>query len=136
MGLCINEWGQVVSFDVAPANVSDLHFLPLAHALSGCSVLLADRGFALSRQPKKAKEHQKLGRVPPDNVLICGRGQWKARRLVETVLALFTQVLHIKRLTQRQEQGVRMRLCFAVAAFNLCASWHGTPSLHLAPFAL
>lgn len=136
MGLCINNVGQVVSWSVAEANVSDLHFLPLAHKLSGHSILLADQGFLLSRKPKKAYLHRRLGRTRPDNVLVCKRGTWGPRRLIETVLALFTQVFGLKHLTQRQQPGVEMRVAYAVAAYNLASTWHGAVSLHLAPFAL
>lgn len=136
LGLCINHRGQVVNWQVAPAQVSDLHFLPLAHQLSGQSILLADRGFMLSRKPKKAYLHRRQGRQQPDNVLVCGRGTWGPRRLIETVFALFTQVLRLKHLTQRQQPGVEMRVAYAVAAFNLASTWHGSVSLHLAPFAL
>lgn len=136
LGVCINSQGQVVSWALAPANVSDLHFLPLAHQLSGHSILLADKGFQLSRKPKKADLHRRLGRTQPDNLLVCERGTWASRRLIETVLALFTQVLSLKHLTQRQQPGLEMRVAYAVAAFNLASAWHGSVSLHLAPFAL
>lgn len=136
MGLSINSQGQVVSWQVAPANFSDLHFLPLAHHLSGRSILLADKGFQLSHKPKKADLHRRLGRKQPDNVLVCERGTWAPRRLIETVFGLFTQVFKLKHLTQRQQPGVEMRVAYAVAAFNIAASWHGPISLHLAPFAL
>lgn len=136
LGLSINNQGQVVNWNIAPANVSDLEFLPLAHELKDYSILLADRGFLLSCKAKKAYLHKRKGRVHPQNVQICGRGQWKARRLIETVFGLFTQVLRLKHLTQRQQPGVAMRVAFAIAAYNLCISWHGSVSLHLAPFAL
>jgi hypothetical protein len=136
LALSINSQGQVVNWDVAPANVSDLEFLPLAHQLAGQSILLADRGFLLSRKAKKAYLHRHKGRIHPQNVHICGRGEWKARRLIETVFGLFTQVLRLKHITQRQQAGLFMRLDFAVAAYNICTAWHGTVQLHLAPFAL
>lgn len=136
LGMSINSVGQVVNWAVAQGHVSDLHFLPLAHQLSGQSILLADRGFLLSRKPKKAYLHRRQGRTRPDNVLVCERGTWKERSLIETVLALFTQVLGCKRFTQRQQPGVEMRVAYVVAAYNLAVTWHGSVSLHLAPFAL
>lgn len=136
LGLSINEHGQVVNWQVLPANVSDLEFLPLAHALADQSILLADRGFLLSRKAKKAYLQRRRGRRAPSNVQICRDRAWPARRLIETVLALFTQVFKLKHLTQRQAPGVEMRLSYAIAAYNLCTSWQGTISLHLAPFAL
>lgn len=134
--LCINDLGQVVCFEVAPANVSDLHFLPLAHALDGHSILLADKGFLLSHKPKKAYLHKKKGRTRPGNVLICERGQWNERRLIETVFALFTQVLRLKHLTQRTHTGVTTRLAFAIALFNILSYWDGHVNLQIARFSL
>jgi hypothetical protein len=136
LGLSINNQGQVVNWDVAPANMSDLEFLPLAHALQEKSILLADQGFLLSKKAKKQYLVRKKGRVRPQNLLICKKGQWPARRLVETVFALFTQVLHLKHFTQRQRSGVAMHIAFAVAAYNICSNWFGTVDLHLAQFAL
>jgi hypothetical protein len=136
LGLSINNQGQVVNWEVAPANVSDLEFLPLAHALQEQSILLADRGFLLSRKPKKAYLHKRKGRRRAGNVQVCERGQWPPRRLVETVFALLTQIFALKHLTQRQRPGVVMHVAYAIAAYNICTSWHGAVDLHLAQFAL
>lgn len=136
LGLSINNQGQVVNWEVAPANVCDLEFLPLAHALCEQSILLADRGFLLSHKSNKAYLHRRKGWKRAENVKVCERGQWPPRRLIETVFALFTQVFNLKHLTQRQKPGVRMHVAFAIAAYTICAVWHGKVRLHLAPFAL
>jgi len=136
LAIVINIQGQVVSWQIAPAHVSDLEFLPLAHALEEQSVLLADQGFLWSHKPFKAKRQQAKGRRPASNIQVCTKGQRRERRLIETVFGLFTQVLHLKHLTQRCAQGVAMKLAFAMAAYNLCSRWWGTVNRHIAQFAL
>lgn len=143
VAVCINCWGHIVSWQVASANTSDLHFLPLAHDLSGHSILLADRGFWLSRKPKKAYLHKRMGRKHPDNVmihqhnqLITPPNQWAGRRLIETVFGLLTQVFGLKHLTQRKQHAVEAKVAFAMAAYNLCVQWSGKTSLKIAHFAL
>lgn len=86
-------------------------------------IILADRGF-----------HANAGN--PDNLKICAKGTWNERMLIETVFSLFTTVLHLKKLTQRERWALHTRLAYVMAAFNLCTAWTGKVKLELAPFAL
>ena len=130
--LCVvvNQWGRVVAWDSATANVYDATFHPLVARFAEQSILLADGNF-----------HRKAG--DPPNLKVCPRGSWPQRILVETVLSLLTRVCHLKRAGHRLWACFQMHLAFAVAVFNLLADWeglreddHGRTHLTLAEFSL
>lgn len=86
-------------------------------------IVLTDQGF-------QAKEDD------PPNLLVCKRGQWNERMIIETVFSLLANVLKLKKMTNRRWPALRARLAYVVAAFNLCITWNTKVKLELAPFAL
>lgn len=124
--LCVvmDDFGRIVSFDVAGANVHDTTFLSLIENQSK-TIVLADRGF-------KAKENN------PQNLKICHKGRWNERMIVETVFSLFTTVLGLKKLSHRLLIPLKARLAYTCAIFNLCLNWNdpNEPTLSLINFKL
>ena len=59
------------------------------------------------------------------HALICQRGAWEDRMLVETVLSMLTLVCHFKKVMHRAWAYFHARLAFTMAAFNILAQWHG-----------
>lgn len=123
--LCVllDEWGRIVGFDVAGANVHDSHFHPLIARVEEQMIVLADRGF-------KAQADN------PENLKICERGKWNERMLVETLFSLLTTVLGLKKLTHRLLAPLKARLAYTCAVCNLCFDWGDHTLLQLAPFKL
>jgi hypothetical protein len=114
LALLLNQWGLVVGWDAATANVHDSHFQPLAAAVQDEMVVLADTAL-----------HAKAG--DPPNLKLCPRGTWNDRMLVETVLSMLTTVCHLKKILHRAWPYFYARLAFTLAAFNLLVQWHGLP---------
>ena len=110
----VNQWGLVVAWDCAPANVYDAVFHPLIAEFQDEMVVLTDMGF-----------HARTG--DPPNMKPCPRGTWNVRMVVETVLAMLTTVCHFKRHTQRTWRGFMARLAFTMALFNVLVQWDGLP---------
>jgi hypothetical protein len=123
LGLLLNSYDLVISWNCQGANVHGAAFHPLIEAVQEQMVVLADSGFTSRRGN-------------PSNLKVCRRNSWNERMLVETVLSLFTRVLRLKKLTCRTWNGLNTRLAYALAAFNLCVQWNGTVQLSLANFAL
>ena len=126
----VNQWGRVVAWDDATANVHDSTFHPLIARFDGQTIVLTDGTF-----------HRKTG--DPANMKVCKRGTWPPRILVETVFSLLTRVCHRKRAGHRLWGRFQMPLAFAIAVFNLLADWdglcqdrHGHTHLSLAEFCL
>jgi hypothetical protein len=120
--LC-NDAGQIVEWECGSANLHDTVFHCALEAFEDKAIVLADKGF-------KAKKGT------PSCLKICDRGAWNERMLVETLFSLFTNVLHMKKLSNRVWGALRARLAYTVAAYNLCTAWSGEVKLELAPFAL
>jgi hypothetical protein len=122
LAFVLNQWGLVTSWTCDTANVHDSAFHPLIAQFVRCAadeqeetvemIVLTDTGF-----------HAKQG--DPINMKVCQRGSWNVRMLVETVLSMLTNVCHIKKVGHRAWVYFGARLAFVMAAFNLCASWHG-----------
>lgn len=112
LGLVLNKWGLVAGWDCASANVHDSAFQPMVEQFDGQMVVLTDHGFYLK------------GGNPP-NMLVCKRGNWNTRMMIETVLSMLHTVCHIKRMTHRLWPYLQARLAFCMAAFNLLAQWDG-----------
>lgn len=115
--LCVlvNQWGRVVAWEDAAANVHDSAFHPLIARFDGQTIVLTDGNF-----------HRKAG--DPANMKVCGRGTWPQRILVETVFSLLTRVCHLKHAAHRLWAAFQAHLAFAVAVFNLLVDWDGGPS--------
>jgi hypothetical protein len=128
----INDRGEVVAWDWQTANVHDQTFAPLAGALDGQTITLADSGF-----------HAAQG--DPPNLKLCPRGTWNERMLIETVFSLVHRVCRLKYLWHRRRPYRAMHLAYVAALFNvlLALTPHLDPDAaqpdswpHIAQFAL
>jgi hypothetical protein len=128
--LLLNQWGLIVAWECATANVADNTFQGLIRHFEERMIVLSDRAF-----------HAAEG--DPTNLKLCQRGEWEERMLVETVLSMLTLVCHFKKVTHRVWAYFHARLAFTMAAFNLLVQWHGLRpnaagfvSLSIAEFSL
>ena len=130
--LCVlvNQWGRIVAWDDATANVHDSAFHPLIARFDGQTIVLTDGNF-----------HRKAG--DPANLKVCTRGTWPQRILVETVLSLLTRVCRLKQAGHRLWAAFQAHLAYAVAVFNVLVEWeglredkHGRTHLAIAQFSL
>lgn len=110
----VNQWGLVVAWDCATANVHDAAFQSLIADFQDAMVILTDMQF-----------HAKHG--DPPNLKPCKRGTWSGRMVVETVLSMLTNTCHCKKLSHRTWPQVLARLSFLMALFNILALWDGLP---------
>jgi len=108
----VNQWGLIVAWDGAPANVYDAVFHPLIADFQDEMVVLTDMGF-----------YAKTG--DPPNMQPCKRNTWNGRMVVETVLAMLTHVCYLKKVSQRSWPYLLARLSFTMALFNVLTQWHG-----------
>ena len=83
--LCLlrNQWGLIVGWACATANVADNTFQWLIRQVEEQMIVLSDMGF-----------HAAEG--DPTNLKLCPRGEWQDRMLVETVLSMLTLVCHVE----------------------------------------
>src|SRR6266513_5058590 len=81
--LLLNQWGLVVGWACATANVADNTFQWLIRQFEEQMIVLSDTGF-----------HAAEG--DPANLKLGQRGEGEARLLVETVLSMLTMVCHFK----------------------------------------
>ena len=112
LGLLLNQFGLIVGWACATANVHDTIFHPLVEKVQEEMIVLADNNF-----------HAKEG--DPPNLKLCERGEWNVRMLVETVLSMLTTVSHFKKMAHRIWEYFQAHLAFAMAAFNLLVQWDG-----------
>jgi hypothetical protein len=110
--LLLNQWGLVVSWACATANVADNTFQWLVRQVENQMIVLSDTAF-----------HAAEG--DPVNLKLCPRGEWEDRMLVETVLSMLTLVCHFKKVMHRGWASFQARLAFTMAAFNVLVQWHG-----------
>ena len=110
--LLLNQWGLIVAWDCATANVADNTFQELIRQFEAQMIVLSDTAF-----------HATEG--DPSNLKLCERGEWEDRMLVETVLSMLTVVLHFKKVMHRVWASFQARLAFTMAAFNVLVQWHG-----------
>lgn len=110
----VNQWGLVVAWDYAAANVADNTFHDLIRDFQDEMVIFTDTGF-----------HAQQG--DPMNMKPCKRGTWNVRMLVETVLSMLTTVCHFKKLSHRTWPALAARLGFTMALFNILVQWDGFP---------
>jgi len=110
--LVLNQWGLIVAWECATANVADTTFQWLIRQFEEQMIVLSDTGF-----------HAAAG--DPSNLKLCQRGEWQDRMLVETVLSMLTVVCHFKRVMHRVWAYFHARLAFTMAAFNVLVQWHG-----------
>ena len=110
--LVLNQYGLVVAWECATANVADNTFQWLIRQFEERMIILSDTAF-----------HAAAG--DPANLTRCQRGEWQDRLLVETVLSMLTLVSHFKKAMHRVWGYVEARLAFTMAAFNVLVQWHG-----------
>ncbi len=110
----VNQYGVIVAWDYAAANVPDNAFRELIADFEDEMVVLTDMAF-----------HSKEG--DPPNQKACKRGTWNVRMVVETILSLLTGVCHLKKASQRTWEGLKARLAYTMALFNILVLWDGMP---------
>jgi hypothetical protein len=110
--LLLNQWGLVVGWACATANVADNTFQWLVRQVEDQMIVLSDTAF-----------HAAEG--DPINLKLCPRGEWEDRMLVETVLSMLTLVCHLKKVMHRVWAYFHARLAFTIAAFNVLVQWYG-----------
>src|SRR6266446_1407999 len=110
--LLLNQYGLVVAWACASANVADNTFQGLMRQFEERMIVLSDTGF-----------HAAEG--DPTNLKLCPRGEWQDRMLVETVLSMLTLVCPLKQVMHRGWAYFQARLAFTMAAFNVLVQWHG-----------
>lgn len=110
--LLLNQWGLIVAWDCATANVADNTFQGLIRQVEDQMIVLSDMAF-----------HAAEG--DPTNLKLCQRGEWEDRLLVETVLSMLTVVCHFKKVMHRVWASFHARLAFTMAAFNILVQWYG-----------
>ena len=110
--LLVNQYGLVVGWVCATANVAENTFQWLIRQVDGRMIVLSDTAF-----------HAPEG--DPANLKRCRRGEWEDRILIETVLSMLTWVCHFKKVMHRVWAYFYARLAFTMAAFNVLVQWHG-----------
>ncbi len=110
----VNQYGLIVAWDYAAANVADNAFQPLIAEFADDMIILGDTGF-----------HAKTG--DPANLLVCQRGTRNVRMVIETVLGMLTTVCRLKKLSHRTWPALHARLGFTLALFNILVQWNGFP---------
>jgi len=110
----VNQYGLIVAWDYAAANVADNMFRALIADFADELVILTDTAF-----------HSQLG--DPPNQKVCQRGTWNVRMMVETILSLLTTVCRLKKVSQRTWTGLQARLAYTMALFNVLVVWDGLP---------
>jgi hypothetical protein len=126
----VNQYGLIVAWDYAAANAPDNAFRELVADFQEEMVIFTDMSF-----------HATAG--DPPNQKACKRGTWNVRMVVETILSLLTTVCRLKKVSQRTWAGLRARLAYTMAVFNVLALWdgisvdeHGNIHLSIAEFSL
>ncbi len=112
LGLLVNQWGLIVDWDCATANVHDSVFQPLIRRVEDEMIVLSDHGF-----------HAQAG--DPTNLKICPPKTWGDRMVIETVFSMLTLISRFKHQSHRAWAYLKAHLSFAVATFNLLVQWHG-----------
>ena len=110
----VNQYGLIVAWDYAAANAPDNAFRELIADFADDMVVLTD-----------STVHRAEG--DPPNQKACKRGTWNVRMVVETILSLLTTVCHLKKASQRTWAGLRARLAYTMALFNILVLWDGIP---------
>jgi len=108
----LNQWGLIVAWECATANVAENTFQWLVRQFDKRMIVLSDTAF-----------HAAAG--DPANLKLCRRGEWEDRILVETVWSMLTLVCHFKKVIHRVWAYFQARLAFTMAAVNVLVQWHG-----------
>jgi hypothetical protein len=108
----VNQRGVVVAWDGATANVYDAVLHPVIADCADDMVVCTDMGF-----------YATTGDPPHRNA--CSRNTWTVRMVIETVVAMLTQVCHVQTISQRRWPYVLARLRLTMALFTLLVQWDG-----------
>jgi len=112
LGYVVNQYGLIVAWDYASANVADNAFGALVAEFVDEMVVFTDMAF-----------HRQWG--DPPNQKPCKRGTWNGRMVIETVLSLLTGVCRLKKVSHRTWRNLAARLAYTMALFNVLAQWNG-----------
>ena len=118
--LVLNQWGLIVGWACATANVADQTFQWLIRQFEERMIVLSDTGF-----------HAAEG--DPANLKLCQRGEWQDRMLVETVLSMLTLVCHFKQVMHRGWAYFQARL--TLGTYHARSGWRTVCSWRLHPLA-
>ena len=110
--LLLNQWGLVVAWDCATANVADQTLQPLMRQCDGRMIIVSETAF-----------HAAAG--DPPNLKVCPRGKWHDRMLIETVVSMLTVVSHCKKVMHRVWEYFQARLACTMAVFHVLLQWDG-----------
>ena len=110
--LLLHQWGLVVGWACATANVADHTLQWLIRQFEERLIVLSDTAF-----------HAAEG--DPTNLTLCQRGAWQDCLLVETVLSMLTVVCHCKKVMHRGWEYFQACLAFTMAVFNVLLQWQG-----------
>ena len=108
----LNQWGLVVAWDGATANVADQTFQPLIRQGDGRMIIFSATAF-----------HAAAG--DPPNLALCPRGQWNDRLRIETVWSMRTVLSHGTKGMHRVWEYFQARLAFTMAVLNVLVQWYG-----------
>jgi hypothetical protein len=128
--LLLNQWGLIMEWACATANVADNTFQWLLRQCEAHMIVLSDTGFYAAEGD-------------PTDLKLCQRGEWEDCMLVETVLSMLSLVCHVKKVMHRDWAYFHARLTFTMAAFNILVQWYalqptasGFVPLSIADFSL
>jgi hypothetical protein len=107
-----NQYGLIVAWDYAAANVADTAFHDLIADFQDEMIIFTDMSF-----------HTRVG--DPPNQKACQRGTWNVRMVVETVVSMLTTVCRFKHLSHRTWRNLQARLAYTMALFNILVQWDG-----------
>ena len=110
----VNQYGLIVAWDYAAANVADNAFHDLIADFQDEMVIFTDMSF-----------HTRAG--DPPNQKACKRGTWNVRMVVETVLSMLTTVCRFKKVSHRTWRNLQARLAYTMVLFNILVQWDGLP---------
>lgn len=105
-GWLVNAQGEIVNWGWQPVMWrGDQAFFVLLEVVPADCPVLTDLGF------------RSAGGVP-ENVILCPRGTYPQRRLVETVLSLLTRICGLKQLQHRSKVYLSTHLGYLAAVYN------------------
>lgn len=110
----VNQYGLIVPWDYAAANVPADAFRDLIADFQDEMVVLTDTAFQAAHGD-------------PPNQKVCRRETWNGHMLVETVVSMLTTVVRFKKVSPRTWAGLRARLAYTMALFNILVQWDRLP---------
>jgi hypothetical protein len=101
----LEVYRRVVERAWAPLNVPDKTFNGLVGCLEGQALVFTERGF---------RDVNGL----PDNLVLCEKGPYNDRMMVETAFSMVTVVCHLKKLARRVDDHIEAHLAYLAVMFN------------------